>query len=357
MSLFQVIGRKKDWCTGDKVLLVSLITLFAGFFTTYFITPTFISFLKNIGVLSTDVHKSKKPLIPISGGLCVVTGLLAGLFVYIGINTFVYNRTAELTDLFAALTSILIITFTGFLDDLNCKLEEHEGFKYKKGLKQWQKPLLTLPAAIPLMAISAGTTTMSIPFLGPVNFGILYPLFIVPAAIVGAANMVNLLGGFNGIEAGMGIIYTFSLGMYSLYINESISAILFLTSSVCLAAFFMFNMVPAKILSGDSLTYLLGGVVAVGTIIGNIEKFALFTMVLFIFEGILKFKSYFEMGKFATSLGELGKKGLLKPKYDKVYSLTHLAMSEDGSTEKEVVIKLVLAQVVVSIIPWILFVF
>ncbi|MBN1923694.1 MAG: hypothetical protein JW791_02950 [Nanoarchaeota archaeon] len=335
--------------------IVSVITLTVSFLVTYFVTPAFIRFFRNIGVATSDVHKKNKPMLPSSGGIAVVAGIISGLFIYIALNTFIFKESFELIGLFSAITSILIITLSGFFDDLNSKQHSYEGFSYKEGLKQWQKPLFTLPAVIPLMVINAGTTTMSIPLLGTINFGLLYPLLIVPIAIVGCANMVNLLGGFNGVETSMGIIYTFSLGLYCLIIGQLMPAMILLTTTASLAAFLIFNFVPAKILPGDSLTYTLGGIVAVCTILANVEKFALFTMSLFIVEGVLKARSLIDMKRFASSLGVLGNKQVIKSKYKKIYSLTHLVMGREGSSEKAIVIKLAALQLIVSIIPWILF--
>ncbi len=337
-------------------MIVSIITLSVSFVVTYFVTPTFINFFKSIGVTTSDVHKSKKVLVSSSGGIPVVAGIISGLFVYIALQTFVYNDSTSFVELFSAITSILIITLSGFFDDLNSKQASYEGFSYKEGLKQWQKPLFTLPAVIPLMVINAGVTTMSLPIFGIVNFGILYPLLIVPVAIVGCANMVNLLGGFNGLEASMGVVYTFSLGMYALFIGQTVPAIILLATTTALISFLFFNFVPAKILPGDSLTYTLGGIVAVCTVLGNMEKFALFTMILFIIEGLLKARSLIELKHFATSLGNIDKKkGLIKSKYKKVYSLTHFAMGKEGSTEKAIVMKLAGLQLGVAVIAWLLF--
>jgi len=337
-------------------MIVSLITLTVSFMVTYFITPGFINFFRSIGVVTSDVHKKNKSLIASSGGISVMSGVLMGLFVYIALETFVYHDSANMIELFSAITSILIITMAGFFDDLNSKPRTYEGFSYKKGLKQWQKPLFTLPAVIPLMVINAGTTTMSIPLIGIVNLGLLYPLLVVPVAIVGCANMVNLLGGFNGAESGMGIIYTFSLGLYALYLGQSIPAIILLSTTVALLAFLYYNFVPAKILPGDSLTYALGGIVAVCTILANMEKFALVTMTLFIIEWILKLRSLKDLGYFAVSLGKLGANGVVRDKYDKVYSLTHFVMGRKGATEKGIVMRLTGLQLIMSIIPWVLFV-
>lgn len=338
-------------------MIVSIITLSVSFLVTYFFTPSFIRFMRYIGVTTNDVHKKKLTTVSSSGGISVISGIISGLFTYIALKTFVYNDSTGVIELFSAITSILIITLSGFFDDLSSKPQKYEGFTYKTGLKQWQKPLFTLPAVIPLMVINAGTTTMSIPIIGVVNFGLLYPLLIVPVAIVGCANMVNLLGGFNGVEAGMGVIYTFSLGLYALYLGQSIPGIILLSTCAALIAFLMFNFVPARLLPGDSLTYALGGIVAVCTVLANMEKFALVTMCLFIIEWVLKLRSLFELKRFATSLGVLDKKtNLVRPKYKKIYSLTHFAMGSNGTSEKGVVMKLVGMQLITAVLPWLLFV-
>lgn len=316
----------------------------------------FIKFFKEIGVESNDVHKAKKLLVPMGGGICALSGILFGIFLYIALNTFILKNSVGFIELFSAVASILLITISGFFDDLASKQVKYEGFTYKKGLKQWQKPLLTLPAVIPLMVINAGTTAMNIPIFGLVDFGLIYPLIIVPIGIIGCANMVNLLGGFNGLETTLGIIYTLNLGLFSFYIGETISGVILLSTTASLIAFLIFNFYPAKVFPGDSLTYLLGGIVAVCAILANMEKFALLTMSLFVIEGVLKARSLIDLKKFASSLGILDKNtGLITPKYSKIYSLTHLAMGKKGSTEQQVVIKLAIIQVMIAIIPWLLY--
>jgi len=61
-------------------------------------------------------------------------------------------------------------------------------------------------AALPLMVINSGNSTMSLPIAGSVDWGIIYPLLIVPVGIIGALNSFNMVAGYNGLEAGMGVI-------------------------------------------------------------------------------------------------------------------------------------------------------
>ncbi|MEM5830883.1 MAG: glycosyl transferase family 4, partial [Candidatus Aenigmatarchaeota archaeon] len=197
----------------------------------------------------------------------------------------------------------------------------------------------------------AGETTMSLPFIGSVDFGIFYPLVIVPIGVVGASNMVNMLGGFNGLEAGMGLVYTSALGLYAYLYGNFIAATIFWITASALLALLKYNFYPAKILAGDSLTYTLGAIVACGAILGNMEKATVIVMLPFIIQGLLKFYSKFKLGYFASDLGILQKDGKIKSKYDKIYSLTHIAMKLN-LTEPQISIFLMIVQAVFALLPF-----
>jgi UDP-N-acetylglucosamine--dolichyl-phosphate N-acetylglucosaminephosphotransferase len=337
-------------------MLLILISAALAFLTTFIITPYFMKFFKNIGLVGLDVHKKGKPKLPTSGGIPVALGLLFSLLFFIAVQTFVYEASIQLLYLLAACSSILIITFVGLLDDLNIKKKKVEVKRGEKdirvGLKQWLKPLMTFPAAVPLMAVKAGTTTMAIPLIGEMNFGIFYPLIIIPIGVVGASNMVNLLGGFNGVEAGMGVVYTTSLGIYAFLHGSIAASAILLSCSGALLAFLFFNFYPAKILPGDSLTYLLGAIVASSVIIGNMERTGIIVMLPFIVEFFLKARSRFK----ASCLGKLRKDGKLNPPYGKnMYSWTHIIMNLKPLTEKQVTIGLIGIQIFFAVLPFLKF--
>jgi len=328
------------------ILIVSMI---ASFVTTFFATPYFIRFLKAAGIIGLDLQKKDKPQLATSGGICVAFGVLAGLLTYIGLQTFhikffLGDNISWFIPLLAVTSSVLIVMFVGLLDDLNVKstrVKTKEGYNIRVGFPQWIKPLLTLPAAIPLMAISAGVTEMAIPFIGRVNFGIIYPLLLIPLGIVGASNMVNLLAGFNGLETGMGIIYILGLGISALLNTRTSGAVTFLVTFAALIGFIRYNWYPARILPGDSLTYVLGSIVASGVIVGNMEKNGIIVMLPFIIEFFLKLRVKFN----ASCLGKLREDGKLDPPYGrKIYSWTHAAMNLKPLTEKQVTLILILVQ-------------
>lgn len=309
--------------------LISLVVSFI--IALIFIKPT-MRFLYRAGIVGIDQQKKDKPKLPTSAGVIVMAGFLAGVFVFIGLNTFLFKIEINLLHLFAAAFSVIIITFIGFFDDINVSRtpKKDKGLEdIRVGLKQWQKPLLTLPAAIPLMIISSGVSTMNLPFLGDVNFGIFYPLIIIPLAVVFVTNASNMLAGMNGLEAGLGIITSFFIGLYSIFWGTLDVSIISFSLLGSLLPLMYFNKYPAKILPGDSLTYLIGAVFVTTIIIGNIEKLGLLIFAPWILEFILKLRSKFG----ARSLGNLKNNKLISP-YKKIYSLTHLLMKLGVNKEK-----------------------
>jgi UDP-N-acetylglucosamine--dolichyl-phosphate N-acetylglucosaminephosphotransferase len=330
---------------------IPLVCGIIALLTTIFATRWFIRYARVIGLTVKDQNKEDTPLIPLSGGLAVMAGLFMGINVFIFFDTFLGNNFdpylggKALTFLFAALTSIIMITFVGFVDDLMVRKDKESS----AGLKQWQKPLLTLVAAIPLMVVNVGITTLQIPFLGRVDVGILYPLVLVPIGVVGAANMVNMLAGFNGLESGMGLVYTGMLSLYAFFNGRNTAALIAFMTFCALLAFFYFNKFPAKIFPGDSLTYLLGGVIASVAIIGNIEKAALIASIPFLVEALLKWRGGFNVKSFGYY-----KDGKIHSHHDKIYSLPHLFTITGKFTERQVVNFLILIELFFSSLIWIL---
>jgi len=324
---------------------VPFLSAIVAFVVTYIATNWLIRYLRRINLVVKDMNKKNTPLVPISGGLSVMSGIFTGLMIYIFIQTFYYKYTSTLIYLLAGLISILMITFVGFLDDLIIKKSKESS----KGLKQWQKPLLTLSAAVPLMVVNAGVTTMTFPILGRIDIGLIYPLILIPIGVVGAANMINILAGFNGIEVGMGIVYTGMLGLYAYFNNREVAVVLSLITLFALIAFYFYNKYPAKILPGDSLTYLLGAIIACIAILGNIEKAAVIASIPFFIEFVLKLRSKFK----AKSYGYFENGKIKSYHNNKIYSIPHLLTRTGRYTEKQVFWFMILIELLFSSLIWV----
>ena len=66
------------------------LSLLFSFIVTFISTAYLIRYLRKIDLVVKDVHKIDTPLIPVSGGLAVLGGVMAGLMWYIFVQTFYY---------------------------------------------------------------------------------------------------------------------------------------------------------------------------------------------------------------------------------------------------------------------------
>ena len=337
-------------------MLDMLIACTVAFCVGLFAVSKSIIFFENVGIAGVDIQKKNKPKIPEMGGLPVVIAFISGALAFIGFNTLT-SSNIDLPYIFAALLTIIIIMLIGMIDDMtvlikrdpvsSASLKIHK----REGLKQYHKFLLPLPAAVPLIVMNIGISTMSFPLIGNIDIGLLYPFLMVPLAVFGASNATNMLAGLNGLEASMGVVLISSLGIFSM-IHGNYSASLIAFVFVCaLLAFLVYNRYPSKIFPGDSLTYTIGAVAAIVAVVGNIEKFAVFCFIPWFIEFVLKSRSSFK----AESFGVLQTSGTLKSKYKKIYSLPHLVMGLGDFNEIKIVSILVLFEILVCIVAFLLF--
>jgi UDP-N-acetylglucosamine--dolichyl-phosphate N-acetylglucosaminephosphotransferase len=167
------------------------------------------------------------------------------------------------------------------------------------------------------MVINAGQSTV----MG-INFGILYPLLIIPLGVLGATTVFNFLAGFNGLETSQGIIILSALAIVTYITGSSWLAVVALCIVASLLAFYIFNANPAKVFPGDVLTYAIGASIAVIAILGDSEKIALFFFIPYFLEMILKLRGKLKK----QSFGKPNKDGSLEMPYNKIYGLEHLAI-------------------------------
>ena len=170
---------------------------------------------------------------------------------------------------------------------------------------------------------------------------------VLSLAFVFSANMVNLLAGYNGLETGMGLIYTGMLSVYA-YVNGSyVASLIALVTFSALLGFFTFNKYPAKIFPGDSLTYLLGGVIAIIGITGDVERAAIIAGIPFIIEFFLKMRSRFKAQTYGRYFN-----GNVKTDYKKIYSLPHIFTRTGKYNEKQVVWMMMFIELIFCSMIW-----
>ncbi len=255
-----------------SILSPFLVALPVSFLATFILIPL----LREAGIVGRDMHKPGRPEVAEMGGLAIVAGFSAGILMVLGEISFLHLfPEVDMVALLAALATVLLTSLIGLVDDLI-------------GLRQWVKALLPVIAALPLMAVRAGHTWMKVPFIGRVNFWIFYPLVLVPLGVTGAANAVNMLAGFNGLEVGMGLVALGSLAIIAASVHATTSLVLLLAGLGALLGVIYFNWYPARILIGDVGTLSIGALIATAVIIGNFEAAGLIVIIPYALDFLIK---------------------------------------------------------------------
>lgn len=292
----------------EEVLYISVVVSMVA---TGVATRKWIRKAPEVGIFGWDMHKPGRPKVPEMGGVPIVFGFVLGVLVYIGIETF-YLNSYRYTPILATLCTVLMACIIGIMDDI---------LGWKAGLKQWQKPMFIFFAAMPMMVINAGQTTMTLPLVGRVDWGILYPLVIVPVGIVGASNAFNMVAGYNGLEAGMGAIIFAAMGYVGLVMGKTGATVLSFIILGSLLVFLYFNRYPARVFPGDTMTYSVGALAACVAILGDMEKVAVTLFIPYAIDFFMQARGRFGREAFARleDDGSLSQSG--------IYHLTHLAIA------------------------------
>ncbi|MFH1311227.1 MAG: glycosyl transferase family 4 [Nanoarchaeota archaeon] len=296
--------------------ILLLFSFIISFVLTFITMPFWIRKAKKVGLIWEDMNKPGFPKkVAGSGGVVVAMSFIIGVLYYVAIRTFFIQETNGTSlEIFSLLSVVLILSMVGIIDDL---------FGWKnKGLSKRTRILLAFIAAIPLVVINAGSSIMNFPFLGNINFGILYPLIFIPIGIVGATTTYNFLAGYNGLEAGQGILILGFLSLVAYITGNSWLTVVGLIMVFALIGFWFYNKYPAKVFPGDSLTWTIGSLIAGMAILGNFEKIAAFVFIPYIIETGLKLRGKLKKHSFAKP----NKDGSLELAYNKIYGLEHLAL-------------------------------
>ena len=295
----------------DYVLLLGILfvpIILISFLSTLLVLPKWIERAKKEKLVGKDIHKVKKTYVAEAGGITVLIGFVIGVFLYVALKTFFFEAETNLIFILGLMSVIFCAAIVGIFDDL---------LGWKRGLNNKLRIGLLLFAAIPLIALNAGTSEM----LG-INLGLFYPLVLVPLAIVGTTSTFNFLAGYNGLEASQGILVLTAMSILTFITGNPWLSVISACMVASLFAFYLFNKYPAKVFPGDILTYPVGALIGCIAILGNVEKVALFFFIPYILECFLKLRGKLKKESFASVQDD----GSLELRYDKIYGLEHLAL-------------------------------
>ena len=262
-------------------LIYVVLVFVISYAVTFFSFPVMIRRLKEAGIVGNNMNSKAQEEIPEMGGLVITIGFGAGIVATIFLRTFFdIFLSVSLISILAAFSTIIIVALIGIFDDL-------------VSVSQRAKTFIPVFAALPLVVIKEGHCLMKIPLDGVINFGIYYSLILVPLGITGAANAVNMLAGFNGLEAGMGLIAVGSLAIIAYLLGEVTALVILIATIGALFATIYYNWYPAKILIGDVGTLSIGAIIASAVIIGNFEMAGIIIIIPYVVDFIIKAKNKF----------------------------------------------------------------
>ncbi|MFN4198279.1 MAG: hypothetical protein ACK4FS_04540, partial [Flavobacterium sp.] len=171
--------------------MIAIITALLSFSITYLVLRWIIPRLKEEGITGKDVNKPNNPEVAEMGGLGVLIGVVLSLSIISAIISIINGFDVRII---VFLHSILLLGLIGVLDDL-------------LSLPKWIKFITPIIGSIPIIIYSSLIdTSINLPIIGSIDLGIFYVVFLLPIMYTGAANLTNILAGFNGLEYGLAVI-------------------------------------------------------------------------------------------------------------------------------------------------------
>ena len=242
-----------------------------------------------------DQHKVDRPLIPNGLGVIFVLTTTVYLFsVYFSNKVFNIGLDTSVNGVSAALTLAVCILFGGFMGLLDDFMD----------LKWRYKAFMPLIAALPLMYYAlenpALRTSISIPFVGTIQFGEAYIFIIIPLIVMIVTNTVNQLGGLNGLETICPAIVIVGLMVLSPSYILMLGPLIFWL----ILAYFNFK---GKIFVGNSGSFAIGMTIASFAVISDLKLSLLISILPYIFNSSIILLSVFFVRKKARVLFD-GKK-------------------------------------------------
>ena len=228
-----------------------------------------------------DQHKVGRPLVP--WGLGVFYVLFTTVYLFL---VYFLQESSSPQPVSAAFTLATCILFGGFMGMLDDWVD----------LKWRYKAFMPLIAALPLIyyaQVVGARTSITLPFMGQIDFGAAYFYIIIPLIVMIVTNTVNQLGGLNGLESICPAIVVIGLMAFSPnYMLMVGPLILWLV-----LAYFNFR---GKIFVGNTGSFAFGMTLAAFAVISDLKVNLLISILPFIFNAALILLSVFFVHKKAA---------------------------------------------------------
>ena len=235
-----------------------------------------------------DQHKPGNPLVP--WGIGVVYVLFATVYLFLIYFANLSSPSIFPTAVSAPLTLAVCILFGGFMGMLDDWID----------LKWRYKAFMPLIAALPLMYFVLANqatmrTSITLPFLGSVQFGEAYIYIIIPIIVMVITNTINMLGGLNGLETICPAIILFGLIALS---SPDFQFLMIGPLIVWLIlAFFNFQ---GKLFVGNTGSFAIGLTIASFAVITDLKSSLIVSILPYVFNSVLILLTVFFVRKKAS---------------------------------------------------------
>jgi UDP-N-acetylglucosamine--dolichyl-phosphate N-acetylglucosaminephosphotransferase len=217
-----------------------------------------------------DQHKAGKPLVP--NGLGVIYVLFTTVYLFL---IYFSGITKASNGVSAPLTLAVCVLFGGFMGLLDDWMD----------LKWRYKAFMPLIAALPLIYLVMDNpsmrTSISLPFVGMIQFGSAYYFVIIPLIIMIVTNTVNQLGGLNGLETVCPAIIL--IGLMAL----SQSYLILMLGPLILWLVLAALNVRGQIFVGNTGSFAIGMTIASFAVITDLKSSLLVSIIPYVFNSAL----------------------------------------------------------------------
>ncbi len=324
------------------VFYEALLSAFVGFVTVRLSAPYIISFLKKKGIVRPDAHKPGNPIVAHSGGIIIFLGFTLSTILFLLLIGDIDLKVKFLAVYFSGLMCFLV----GLYDDL-------------KILRGIVKMALTVLGILPIIVfymtfpdiIELGRPV--VPFIGQIRITIIYWL-LLPFAIAGASNVVNMIDIYNGVVPGMTMVALIGLLGASIVFNSTLGLVFSIIFLGVMLAYFPYNYYPAKVFNGDSGSLFIGALLGAVAVVGKMEFIVLTLLLPHLINGFMILVSF---GGFKEHREIKGRpvlvlnNGLLKANDDPnaPWSLTRIVLLIGGpASEKELSLFYIVSEILPS---------
>ncbi|MGA3170501.1 MAG: MraY family glycosyltransferase [Chthoniobacteraceae bacterium] len=228
-------------------MILSLLLFLLGFLVCLLLTPWIITLAKRskLGLDAPDSNRKRhEGSVPRLGGMPIICALSLGLLLILG------EHPDTATKFFPVLLGSLCMCGLGLWDDF-------------KPLGARMKLLGQI--AVACMVYWMGLRIDRITYPGgawSVPLGHATGMIVTVFWLISLPNVVNLIDGFDGLAAGLGLFMAVTLGVVG-WLNKQLPIAWYaFTMAGALLGFLVFNFPPARIFLGDGGAYLIGFCIA-----------------------------------------------------------------------------------------------